>query len=144
MNNRIPGAFLHHIALSVQDYDRSKHFYCHVLGMRCVNEWTFQGKQLCFLDIGDGSFLELHSGAKDAPPANRQYLHLCLHTSDLEQVYRSAVAQGATPNRPPFDFLIDSQPAPMPVKVAWLCGPDGEELELFQHVLRGPEGSSTQ
>lgn len=139
MNNRVPGASLHHVALSVRDYGRSKHFYCHILGMSCVNEWTFQGKQLCFLDVGDGSFLELHSGAGDTPPSGQQYLHLCLHTSDLEGTYRRAVARGAIPKRPPFDFLIESEPVPMPVKVAWLYGPDSEEIELFQHVLRETE-----
>lgn len=141
MNYNVPGASLHHVALTVKDYDRSKQFYCHTLGMQCINEWTFQGKRLCFLDVGGGSFLELHSGAGDAPPKGPQYLHFCLHTSDLERAYKRAVAHGAAPKRPPFDFLIESEPTPMPVKVAWLYGPDGEEIELFQHVLRETEDS---
>lgn len=137
MNFRLPGAAMHHVALSVKDYESSKDFYCRALGMTCINEWSFQGKQLCFLDIGDGSFLELHSSPlSDSAPSGcgKQYLHLCIHTSDLEGAYRSAVSHGATSSRPPFSFLIESAPTPMPVKVAWLCGPDGEEIELFQHM----------
>lgn len=135
MNHQFPGAFMHHVALSVKDYEKSRDFYCHAFGMVCVNEWTFQGKQLCFLDVGNGSFLELHSSLDQEEKHGNQYLHFCIHTSDLEKAYLSAVAHGATPNRPPFSFYIDSKPAPMPVKVAWLYGPDGEAIELFQHVL---------
>ncbi len=135
MNHQFPGAFLHHVALSVKDYEKSKDFYCHAFGMICVNEWSFQGKQLCFLDVGNGCFLELHSSLDQEEKHGNQYLHFCIHTSDLEKAYHNAVAHGATPNRPPFSFYIDSKPVPMPVKVAWLYGPDGEAIELFQHVL---------
>ena len=135
INYSIPAAFIHHVALSVKDYERSKNFYCQVLGMSCINEWEFQGKKLCFLDVGCGGYLELHSDAEVVHPQNQQYLHFCIHTSDLEQVYKRAVNHGATPNRAPFDFVINSRPRPMPVKVAWLTGPDGEGIELFQHLL---------
>lgn len=139
MNFRLPGASMHHVALSVKDYEISKTFYCHAFGMTCINEWSFQGKKLCFLDIGDGSFLELHSGGSFKSPhilpdCGKQYLHFCIHTSDLEGAYHNAVLHGAIPNRPPFSFLIEATPAPMPVKVAWLYGPDGEAIELFQHM----------
>ena len=135
MNYSIPAASIHHVALSVKDYDRSNNFYCQVLGMTCINEWEFQGKKLCFLDVGNGSYLELHSDAGDNLSQGQRYLHFCIHTSDLEKAYAHAVEHGATPNRPPFDFVINSHPKPMPVKVAWLSGPDGEEIELFQHLL---------
>lgn len=135
MNHQFPGAYMHHVALSVKDYEKSRDFYCHVFGMVCVNEWSFQGKRLCFLDTGNGSFLELHSSLDQEEKHGNQYLHFCIHTSDLEKAYHNAVANGATPNRPPFSFNIDSKPTPMPVKVAWLFGPDGEAIELFQHVL---------
>ena len=136
MNHIVPGASLHHVALAVKNYTRSRDFYCQAFGMQCVNEWEFSGKHLCFLDVGNGSFLELHSHAGDIPPDAPQYLHFCIHTSDLEGSYANAVALGAIPNRAPFDFYIKSTPVPMPVRVAWLNGPDGEQIELFQHVLK--------
>ena len=133
MNFQIPGASLHHVALEVADYERSRDFYQNAFGMILINEWSFMGKQLCFLDIGNGSFLELHSAPNGAQPDGR-YLHFCLHTSDIDKAYKNAVSLGAIPNREPFDFLIESIPTHMPVRVAWLCGPDGENIELFQHV----------
>lgn len=133
MNFQIPGASLHHVALTVNDYERSRDFYLGAFGMTLVNEWTFNGRRLCFLDVGDGSFLELHS-ALDAAPADGRYLHFCIHTSDIDAAYENALARGAAPNRAPFDFLIESAPHEMPVRVAWLFGPDGEGIELFQHV----------
>ena len=57
MNHVIPGASLHHVALSVKKYEKSRDFYCRAFGMSCVNEWEFSGKRLCFLDVGDGNFL---------------------------------------------------------------------------------------
>lgn len=134
MNHILPDAHIHHVALSVKNYERSRDFYCEAFGMRCINEWMFRGKRLCFLDIGDGSYLELHSGAEKMPEDASQYLHFCIHTSDLRRAYENAVAHGAFPYREPFSFLIDSTPTPMPVLVAWLKGPDGEQIELFQHV----------
>lgn len=136
MNHVIPGASLHHVALSVKKYEKSRDFYCRAFGMSCVNEWEFSGKRLCFLDVGDGNFLELHSNAGKMPPEVPQYLHFCIHTSDLEGAYANAVRHGAIPNREPFDFLIQSKPVPMPVRGAWLYGPDGEQIELFQHTLK--------
>lgn len=124
---------MHHVALAVNDYEHSRDFYIRAFGMALVNEWTFNGKQLCFLDVGDGSYLELHS-ALEGETVEGRYLHFCLHTSDLENAYRNAIAFGATPNRPPFDFLIESSPQTMQVRVAWLYGPDGESIELFQHM----------
>ena len=133
MNFVIPHAGLHHVALEVRDYQVSRDFYCRALGMRLINEWRFKGKRLCFLDIGDGAFLELHEALGNPQPDGR-CLHFCLHTSDLACAYRNAVARGAKPNREPFDCLIESVPVPMLVRVAWLYGPDGESIELFQHV----------
>ena len=76
MNHVIPGASLHHVALSVKKYEKSRDFYCRAFGMSCVNEWEFSGKRLCFLDVGDGNFLELHSNAGKMPPeAGQEHLH---------------------------------------------------------------------
>ena len=133
MNLSIPGLSCHHIAMTVSNYDRSKQFYERAFGMHCYAEWTFSGKQLCFLGIGDGVCLELHSSLEEEI-SDGQLLHFCLHTSDIGVAYQHAIQNGAKPNRPPFDFLIEATPRPMNVKVAWLYGIDGESIELFQHI----------
>ena len=71
MNHVIPGASLHHVALSVKKYEKSRDFYCRAFGMSCVNEWEFSGKRLCFLDVGDGNFLEFGRRLRECGPSRR-------------------------------------------------------------------------
>ena len=51
--------------------------------------------------------------------------------TDAEAAYDRAIAHGAGSKIPPKRVDIQSDPV-LPVKLAFVTGPDGEELEFFQ------------
>lgn len=59
---------IHHIAVICHDYQRSKHFYCEILGLDVIAEHYRQARNSWKLDLQlpDGSQLELFS-FPDAP-----------------------------------------------------------------------------
>lgn len=123
---------IHHVAMSVRDFDASLAFYQQGVGLTPCLTWGEGNARAVMLDTGNGSCLELFAGGPATPRPEGVYLHLALRVADPDAAYARALAAGATAMKPPFDFLIDSQPQPTPVRIAFCTGPDGEVLEFFR------------
>jgi len=130
-NKKIPGVGIHHLALSAADYEKSIKFYTDGLGFVKVAEWGEGKGRGILLDIGNGSHFEIFAnGAADAPD-DKKFVHFAFTTSDPDAAYANALAAGAKSHMEPKDVDIPATPA-LPVRIAFVRGPDNELLEFFK------------
>lgn len=135
-NSRIPSLKFHHVSLNVHDYDKTVQFY-EALGCRVYcewetedGEWTVKGKN-CFMDTGDGPFIELHYSPNADLQANR-FQHFCFHVDDVDEVYRIAMENGATSLMEPTTWPLNCKPKPIPnPRICHFLGVDGEPIEVI-------------
>lgn len=137
---------LTHLGICVSDLDRSRRFYCDVLGCHEVGRLELEGNDLdklnqmehmkaCVSYIErDGWRLELMefpspglAGRKGPRPMNEVGLtHLSFRVDDLDAVCSSIEAAGGSVLR---ETLIE---VPGPTKVIMVLDPDGQRLELIE------------
>ena len=122
---------IHHIAIICSDYEKSKHFYSGVLGLKIVREVYREARQSYKLDleVGDHYQIELFSfpnpPARPSRPEAAGLRHLAFEVDDIE------VAISHIKN---FDIEIE------PIRVDELTGkrftffadPDGLPVELYE------------
>ena len=140
-NNIIKGLGYAHIAVASNDFDKSLAFY-QALGMTVYTEWGEGDNHIALLDMGNGALLELFckptlnteksAGLEDGA----QFMHFAFSTDDVDEAYRVALAAGATSLIAPKDAPLDSHPVPLTLRVAFVKGPCGEELEFFKATVR--------
>ena len=85
-------AGIHHVALICSDYQRSKHFYTEILGLKVLAE-HYRAERLSYkldLQLPDGSQLELFSFPNPPPrpstPEAQGLRHLAFQVLDVAQV----------------------------------------------------------
>ena len=140
-NHIIKGLGYAHIAVASNDFDKSLAFY-QALGMTVYTEWGEGDKHIALLDMGNGALLELFckptlnteksAGLEDGA----QFMHFAFSADDVDEAYRVALAAGATSLIAPKDAPLDSHPIPLTLRVAFVKGPCGEELEFFKATVR--------
>ena len=122
---------IHHVALIVSDYPRSKDFYTRILGLRVLAEHYRQQRDSWKLDLAlpDGGQLELFSFPDPPPrpsrPEARGLRHLAFRVEDLD----ASIAH-----------LRACHVATEPVRVdeytgrrfTFFADPDGLPLELYE------------
>lgn len=128
MNKIIPNIGIHHIALRASNFNRSLKFY-KALGMTVKAEWLGAAGNIALIDIGNGICIELFGGGDEYIPEGH-FFHLAIATSDVDAAFAAALAAGAKPTREPCDMVLPANP-PMPVRLCFVEGPDGESLEFF-------------
>ncbi len=135
-NDIIKGLGYAHIAIAAKDFERSLAFY-QALGLKIYTRWGEGASRIALLDMGDGTLVELFAkpdlaGSGEGSP----YLHFAFAAQNVDEAYRIAVEAGATPLKPPAEMPLDSNPLRMTLRVAFVKGPSGEELEFFKMVVR--------
>lgn len=85
------------VLLRPTDYERSRHFYCELLGLHVYREYGTGPAHGIVLFVG-GGFLEL-SG--EGAPAGTEKLALWLQVPDLQASHRELAAAGADIAEPP-------------------------------------------
>lgn len=140
-NTVIKGLGYAHMAIAAKDFDRSLAFY-KALGLTVYTQWGEGDSRIALLDMGDGSLLELFAkpdlntdkvaGASDGNP----FLHFAFSAQNVDEAYRMALEAGATPIKPPAEMPLRSHPLRLTLRVAFVKGPSGEELEFFKTVVR--------
>lgn len=135
-NSVIKGMSYAHMAIAAKDFDQSLAFY-RALGLTLYTSWGTGDDRIALLDIGDGSFLELFArpdlaGDGEGSP----FLHYAFGVQNVDEAYRLAVAAGATPLKPPAEMPLDAHPRALTLRVAFVKGPSGEELEFFKTVVK--------
>lgn len=133
-NELIKGLKFHHIGLKCADLDKSIAFYTEALGMKPYAAWGEGDKRIQMLTIGDGGIFELFAGGGDEYSNNGKWIHLAMEVEDVDAAFDMAVSHGAKPLTYPKTVPLDSVPEKMTINIAFVKGPDGEELEFFKLV----------
>ena len=129
-NKKIPGAGSHHIAISSADFDKSVKFYIEGLGMTPVAFWGENENRAAMLDIGNGSHFEIFANGSSNEQQDAKFAHFAFATTNPDLAYENALAAGAVSHIEPKD-VIGVIPN-MPIRIAFVKGPDGEVLEFFK------------
>ena len=132
-NDIIKGLGFHHIALKANDFEKSKEFY-KALGLKEIVGWGEGDKSVLMFDLGDGGRLELFAGGSDEYQAEGKYMHFAMCCDAVDAAYEIALKAGATPFKEPKTVPLDSYPEKIAIRIAFVLGPSGEQLEFFKQV----------
>lgn len=133
-NEKIKGAGFHHVALRTTDLNKSLKFYMG-LGMKEVMRWGAGENEIVMLDIGDGGIIELFANRGVDYPAEGRWQHFAIGVDDVEAAYALAlVLGGKSAIAPKVVHLNDAKPKSAAIQVAFVEGPDGEQVEFFRRV----------
>jgi len=132
-NTVISGMRFHHIALKCRDLQKSLKMY-QALGLKEVARWGEHDGEIVMLDIGDGGRLELFANGGDEFAPNGKWQHFAFGVDDVEQAYNTALAAGFLSKTAPKVVPLSAKPQPMSIQIAFVIGPDGEEVEFFKEV----------
>lgn len=124
-------AGIHHVALICSDYQRSKHFYTEILGLKVLAE-HYRAERLSYkldLLLPDGSQLELFSFPNPPPrpstPEAQGLRHLAFQVLDVAQVVAHLEANGIAVEPVRIDPYTERA-------YTFFKDPDGLPLELYQ------------
>ena len=119
---------INHVSLkcgTTEEFKKAKDFYLNVLGFAVVREWP----EGIMIDSGSG-LLEIFSNGPGVK-SKGAVRHIAFGTDDVDGVIEKVKAAGYEVFIEPNDIVIRSDP-PFPARMAFCCGPLGEELEFFQ------------
>ncbi len=138
-NDIIKGLGYAHIAIAARDFDKSLAFY-RALGMKVYTQWgektSTADTRIALLDMGSGSLVELFAKPELPEAGASPFLHFAFSVQNVDEAYRIALEAGAEPCKAPAELPLDSNPLRLTLRVAFVKGPSGEELEFFKMVVR--------
>ena len=132
-NDIIRGMGFHHIGLKARDLEKSLRFY-KALGLKEIVRWGEGEKEIVMLDLGDGGRIELFANGGDEFSENGKWVHFAVAVDDVDAAYALALENGALPHIAPKTVPLDSRPEKISIHIAFVKGPDGEQLEFFKQV----------
>ena len=120
----------HHIGLVVDDAERSLKFYTDGLGGKVAFSFPMgdSGKTIYLVDLGENAVVEIVPRGQNGAEANARWAHIALSTDDARKAYELALKAGAVSQSEPKEIALGT----MPACNAFVKGPDGETIELFQ------------
>lgn len=148
--NAKPPSRLHHVAIASADLDRSLAMYRDGLGLTPRYTFAFPGGKGVILASGptaQDTCLELFPRENaQGLAAEARLLHVCLAVDDVDAAFTQAVEHGFAVQREPWDTEHPnlaaeddpSLPTVFACRLAFLYGPDGEIVELFQDRSEPP------
>lgn len=122
---------VHHIAIICSDYQKSKHFYCDVLGLKIVRE-VFRAERNSYkldLEINGLYQIELFSfpnpPVRPSQPEARGLRHLAFEVNDLDEAIAEIKSHdvGVEPIR------VDEYTGK---RFAFFADPDGLPIEFYE------------
>ncbi len=136
MNQVVSGCGFHHVAIQTASWDRSLAFWQEAFGFSLAVQWGEAPRRACMLDTGDGNYLEIfeRDPRPEGSPSEAAILHFCLRTDDCDAALERARAAGAEITKEPASLAVFGDP-PIPIRIAFFKGPDGEICELFQNEV---------
>ena len=131
-NKKIKGCGFHHVSMKVKDLEKSIKFYTEALGFVERVSWGETPKKIVLLDTGDGNYFEISQGEPDQVWEEGIFRHIALRVDDCAAALIRARKAGAEVTVETRDVTLKSDP-PIPIRIAFFKGPDGELIELFQN-----------
>lgn len=121
----------HHASIKASNYERSVEFY-RSLGMKTVVEWGQGDSRIMMLDIGDGNIFEICAGGSEKNSGAGSIAHVAFAVRNVDEAYDIALRAGAQSIKTPTLMkLDDARPSRMTIYVAFVAGPDGEQIEFY-------------
>ncbi|MRH43436.1 VOC family protein [Aquibacillus halophilus] len=125
-----------HLALKVEDMERSLHFYCGVLGLKHAFEIRDESSNpwIEYVKVAPGQFIELFYGGENKPVAVGDSIgvdHLCLEVVDIDEIANHLKSKGITIDDGPKQGADDNFQC-------WAKDPDGNRIEFMQLVSTSP------
>ena len=130
-NKKIKGCGFHHLSMKVKDLEKSIKFYKE-LGFIEKVSWGEAPKKTVLLDTGDGNYFEISQSEPGQVWDEGVFRHIALRADDCSDALELARKLGAEVTVETRDVTLKSDP-PMPIRIAFFKGPDGELIELFQN-----------
>lgn len=119
-----------HVCIESEDLERTRWFYCDVLGMEKQFDFIKEGKPFGFyLKMAGGSFIEVFSTAS-LPRGKSPIKHFCLETDDIDGVISALEANGIAHRGKKKGSDSSWQ--------VWTSDPSGIDFEFHQYT---PESS---
>lgn len=137
-NTVLGGGGIHHVALKTKNWDASLAFYQDVLGFAQKITWAYpDGNRAGMFDTGGGSYLEIFENLTETPAPGGVLFHLAIRTANVAVVIERVRAAGCKVTVEPKDVTIQTTngAGPVPVRLAFFEGPNGEVWELFENAL---------
>ena len=122
---------IHHIAIICSDYEKSKHFYTEVLGLKVLREVYREARQSYKLDlqVGDHYQIELFSfpdpAARPSRPEAAGLRHLAFEVDDVAQAKQEIEKHGVVVE----DIRVDEFTGK---RFTFFADPDGLPVELYE------------
>jgi catechol 2,3-dioxygenase-like lactoylglutathione lyase family enzyme len=119
--------------------EKSKDFYCRILGLKQVFELTEPktgAPWIVYLHMAGRQFVELfYNGTRDNPwePSLRGFSHICFEVEDIQRFAKHVETEGYTLDKQP-KLGIDNN------WQCWISDPDGVRIEIMQISPDSPHG----
>ncbi|MDR3049879.1 MAG: VOC family protein [Elusimicrobiota bacterium] len=120
----------HHVALFVQDSEKSLNFY-KGLGGKIVFSFPMSddnSKTIYLVNLGGDAVIEIVPRGTGEAESNARWAHIALATDDARAAYDFALSKGAKSKIAPQDIMLGTKA----VCNAFVFGYDGESIEFFQ------------
>jgi len=135
MRRSTSGPGFHHVALRARDFEATLRFYADAFGFERAYGWGQDAGRAALLATGDGNYVEVFAGGSRPPgedPPEGALLHYAIRVPDADAAFQRALAAGARAVSAPRSLTIQGD-TPVPVRIAFVRGLDGEVIELFQN-----------
>ena len=121
---------LHHVAIIVSDYEKSKDFYVNKLGFEVIREERRAAQNDIKLEVKlNNCMLEIfgkqNPGPNPGKPTQCGVWHLCFHAPELEKTIAELNAKGI----PTDPIMVNASNGK---RIAFFYDPDGLPLELHE------------
>ena len=123
-----------HMAIGARDFEKSLAFY-EALGLKLYTQWGQPGRRIALLDIGDGGKVELFEKPDADMSGQNSFIHFAFAVQNVAEAYEIALRAGAQAVKAPAEMPLDSRPNRITLRVAFVKGPSGEELEFFKQIV---------
>ena len=122
---------VHHIAIIVSDYTKSKHFYIDILGLTIIQEIYRENRDSYKLDLAlNGNFIiELFSfpnpPKRVSGPEAAGLRHLAFEVNDIQETRKHILEQGCDAEEIRIDEFTDK-------KFFFTADPDNTPIEFYE------------
>lgn len=125
-----------HLALKVEDMEKSLHFYCDILGFKHAFDIQDDHGQpvIEYIKVVPGQFIELFYGGKETPEFNDNSIgfnHLCLEVNDIYEIADHLKSKG-------IPLTVEPMIGKDHNYQCWVKDPDGNDIEFMQLDPRSP------
>lgn len=137
MNPILGGGGFHHVCMKTRDWDATMRFYQETLGCTEKISWREAPQRAVMLDAGDGNYIEVFEDLAVTHAPDGAINHFALRTTRLDEVAARIRAAGFKITVEPRDVIIATTNGvgPVPVRIFFCSGPNGESIEFLQNML---------